>query len=91
MNKEICKYHKQILAPMGMACLLKFGEERRTADRLNIVRFSDEEIRNMKGGIMAFRHFIYDGYCQEIPFSYNNPPRNPSKVIEKLSTETYCI
>lgn len=66
-----CPQHKnQLLAPLGMAVLVKKGKELETTTRLNAEPLNDLEMEEMKSGNMAGRHFLYDGYCQDIPFSY---------------------
>ena len=74
--KDKCIHHpcyllqNNLLAPRGIACLLKRWEEDETARRLNVSVFSEKEKHDMMNGNMCYRHFFYDGYCQDIPFSY---------------------
>ena len=73
MKKEQskCYYHpNKLLTSFGMAVLLRRGQEDEIADRLNVARFSDLEKDEMKRGTMRYRHFEYETYCQDLPFSY---------------------
>ena len=72
LHCENCGYEnpKFLLTPIGMAILLKKGKEDKTTDRLNVQRLTNREKDNMKIGIMAFRHFDYGTYHQNIPFAY---------------------
>lgn len=71
-----CRRHNRLLAPVGVALLLRVGREDEVCDKLNIDRLSNYEKNNMRQWIMTYRHFVYKDYCQTIPISYDStrPP-----------------
>ena len=70
-----CREHGQQYAPMAIAYLIK-RESRwkmnETMDKINTNHLTEYEIQDMDTGTMAFRHMVYDGYCQYLPISYDN-------------------
>ena len=75
-KEPMCNVHKKRLAPFGMAYFVPRwrGESLewydKYMDRLNVNRFSRYELKNMNYGTMTIRHFEYDTYCKDIPFTY---------------------
>ena len=71
-TKEFCEAHRKPLAPRGMAWLIDQCRENVEMKNANRSPLIDYEIKRMRFGVMASRHFERETYCEDIWISYKS-------------------